>query len=271
MRRALLACLPCLYLMGGCQPKLGPPQASPSPPATATPTAESNALYNQGKHLFDQTYERMPQVKARLHCSSCHLQGGTAAGAASLVGIASDFPSYSARAGREISLAERVNECMERSMNGPALAPDSQEMKAFLAYIEGLKSASAAARGISPLAAATTKPDGQRGQALYKTHCQDCHQADGSGTYNGQAYLYPALWGERSFNIGADLAQPDKLASFIFVKMPLGRGATLTPQETWDVATYISQQARRGYPKASQDFPKGGAPADLPYKLGPAQ
>jgi hypothetical protein len=44
------------------------------------------------------------------------------------------FPRYSARAGAEITIEERVNSCMTRSMNGRAIPRDAPDMAAFVAY-----------------------------------------------------------------------------------------------------------------------------------------
>jgi thiosulfate dehydrogenase len=203
-----------------------------------------NELARRGRHLFEQTYEQMPTLKARLHCSSCHLQGGTAAGAAALASIA---------VGPQ-ELATSVNDCLENSMNGQAIASDSMEMKAFLAYLQGLKADPAPARGVRALQRPDQEPDERRGGALYAEHCAACHKADGSGTYKGSTYVYPAVWGESSFTSAARMASTDKLAGFVFVKMPLGQGKTLTVQEAWDIAAYVARQPR---PKNSQDNSAG--------------
>jgi thiosulfate dehydrogenase len=47
--------------------------------------------------------------------------------------------------------------------------------------------------------------------------------------------------------------------------MPWGLGKTLTHQEAFDVAAYISSRPRLDSPGKENDWPMGGAPADVPY------
>ena len=75
----------------------------------------------------------------------------------------------------------------------------------------------------------------------------------------------PALWGPRSFSVGASMARQGKAASFIWHNMPLGLGKSLTPQESFDVAAYITAKPRPDSPGKQSDWPHGGAPADVPY------
>src|ERR1700721_1141344 len=70
-----------------------------------------------------------------LDCQSCHLQAGTQRFALPLAGIWGVFPLYIARENEVRTLEERINGCMERSMNGHPLPVGGPEMKAMLAYI----------------------------------------------------------------------------------------------------------------------------------------
>ena len=71
-----------------------------------------------------------------------------------LFGLFGDFPQYSARAGTEISIEDRLNSCMTRSMNGRPLPDDSQEMQAMVAYIKFLARALPPGRNCRGLARA---------------------------------------------------------------------------------------------------------------------
>ena len=60
-------------------------------------------------------------------------------------------------------------------------------------------------------------------------------------------------------------ARRGKAASFIWNNMPWGLGKTLTPQQAFDVAAYVTSQPRPDSPGKEHDWPNGGAPADVPY------
>ena len=66
-----------------------------------------------------------------LACQNCHLQGGTQPYAMALIGVWGQFPRYRAREGTVDTLEDRINGCMERSLNGRALPLESREMRAF--------------------------------------------------------------------------------------------------------------------------------------------
>jgi thiosulfate dehydrogenase len=61
------------------------------------------------------------------------------------------------------------------------------------------------------------------------------------------------------------MARQSKAASFIWHNMPFGMGRTLTPQEAYDVAAYVTSQPRPDSPGKEGDWPGGSAPADVPY------
>jgi len=73
-----------------------------------------------------------------LACQNCHLQAGRQPFATPLAGVWGQFPQYRAREGAVVALEDRINGCMERSMNGRALPLDSREMRAFSAYMRWL-------------------------------------------------------------------------------------------------------------------------------------
>jgi thiosulfate dehydrogenase len=61
------------------------------------------------------------------------------------------------------------------------------------------------------------------------------------------------------------MARQGKAASFIWHNMPYGTGKSLSPQEAFDVAAYVTSQPRPDSPGKENDWPAGGAPADVPY------
>ncbi|OYW20180.1 MAG: cytochrome C, partial [Planctomycetales bacterium 12-60-4] len=56
----------------------------------------------------------------------------------------------------------------------------------------------------------------------------------------------PPVWGPRSYNQGAGLANPLKLGAWLKVAMPLD-DAHLTEQDALDVAAFIDSQARPAF------------------------
>src|SRR5262245_2686420 len=119
-----------------------------TPPDIATVADDpTGALVKYGYRLFTDTAKEIgPTVRdpARrfagnnLVCQNCHLQGATLSYAMPLLGVTGQFPQYRAREGRVATLEDRINGCLERSMNGRALPLQSREMQAFTAYMRWL-------------------------------------------------------------------------------------------------------------------------------------
>ena len=199
-----------------------------------------------------------------LNCTNCHLDAGLNPNSASFVGISILYPQYRERAGRQMTLADRINECFERSMNGKPLPPDSVKLTGIVAYIEWLSQnmppgSAVPWRGI-PRLTSTHQLDPLNGKKVYEKKCLFCHGSDGQGTLAA-----PPLWGPRSYNIGAGMARISVAAAFIKANMPRGWGWTVTDDEAVDAAAYINTQPRPDFPDKIHDWPKGGKPADAPY------
>ncbi len=259
----VLALLALLAATAGAE---GVPMIVPDP--AAIPEGPIGEAIRRGRELIIDTQHQLPDhVGNDLNCSSCHLNGGTVAYAAPYVGVAGLFPEYRSRSAQVLSLQQRINACFQRSLNGHPLAWGSHEMNAMLAYISWLSAgvpAGQAVQGRGFVAVNTAlEPDDARGKRLYAQQCASCHGADGQGaTTETGAYLYPPLWGPRSFNIGAGMARHYTAAAFIKHNMPLGLGDTLTDQEAVDVAYYVTHQPRPDFPARVNDWPKGGRPRD---------
>ena len=108
--------------------------------------------------------------------------------------------------------------------------------------------------------------DPKRGETIYAAKCAMCHGADGQGRDgpNGE-YLFPALWGPKSFNIGAGMARLSNAAGFVKANMPVGQDNTLSDADAIDVAAYFTRQPRPDFAAKSRDWPKGDKPRDSPY------
>src|SRR6185503_4424114 len=71
-----------------------------------------------GYQIFTNTPEEASQfAPGKGSCNNCHLNGGQREKSLPLVGVAGMFPEYNRRAGRLISLADRVVDCFLRSQN----------------------------------------------------------------------------------------------------------------------------------------------------------
>lgn len=237
-----------------------------SPPSPETiPGSQLGEQIRLGYQIVvnTQKYAR-PYVGNRLNCTNCHLDGGLNPNAAPFVGLAAVYPEYRARNARVNTLSDRVNECVERSLNGRALPPDSSKMQAIVAYItwlsQGVPSgATLPWRGLQPID--SRRPlDPANGKQVFANKCAFCHGSDGLGTMAA-----PPVWGPQSYTIAADMARVTVAAAFIKSNMPRARGWSLSDDDAYDVATYINAQPRPDFPDKANDWPKGGKPADAPY------
>jgi thiosulfate dehydrogenase len=102
--------------------------------------------------------------------------------------------------------------------------------------------------------------DTTRGADVYRNACARCHGPDGGGMVK-----VPALWGPKSFSVGASMARQERAASFIRHNMPFDKPGTLTNREAYDVAAYVTAKPRPDMPEKANDWPFGGAPPDVPY------
>lgn len=188
-----------------------------------------------------------------LACTQCHINAGLRAFAAPFVSTYTTYPMMVDD--RVLTLEERINGCMMRSMNGRAMPEDGREMSALIAYIRFLGTDSpqnvrVAGMGLRPLKPAAQKPDPSRGQQVYASTCARCHKADGQGDRRappGVGYDVPPLWGDGSFNSSAGMNQLPAAAAFIHANMPYGvtfQAPLLTEQQAWDVAAFITAQPR---------------------------
>ena len=242
-----------------------------APPAVvAMPFGPLGEAVRYGEKVAVQTsYYAKANVGAALDCTSCHIKGARTPNASPWVGLWGVYPEYDPRSGRVITLADRINECFRRSMNGKPLPLDSVEMRGLLSFIWWLSTdvptgVPVEGRGFKPLEP-SGPPDAARGGVLYGTKCGACHGASGQGVQGaGGRGGGPALWGSRSFNIGAGMARLDTAAAFVKAKMPLG-GPALTDQEAYDIAAYFTRQPRPDFKAKKGDWATAAKPKDARY------
>jgi thiosulfate dehydrogenase len=211
-----------------------------------------------------------------LTCQSCHLKAGTQPYALPLSGVSGQFPQYRAREGEIGTLEERINGCMERSMNGRALPLDSIEMRAFLAYAKWLSTTiPTGVRLTGAGALAITEParaaDPARGAGIYADVCAVCHGEDGRGrrAEAGAGYQFPPVAGPDSYNNGAGMGRVLAAAAFVRSNMPYGTtfdAPALSDADAYDVAAYINTLDRPVKNDLERDYPNRlQKPVDVPY------
>lgn len=242
----------------------------------AQPNADE-ILY--GKRLLADTKRLLPDhVGAQMNCNSCHLLDGKIDAANGYMNTANFYPRVMPRAGKEVDLVGRINGCFQRSMNGKPLPKDGPEMKAMIAYMEWLRQGVDKADRVDVVNAGVIDdsliPDPVNGQAVYAAKCAACHGGNGEGTFDQFGdVIFPPLWGEGSFNIGAGMARTYKAAQFVKWAMPpamhltgqMGQGGVLSDQDAVDVSEYFTHMPRPDFAPKANDWPNGNKPKDARY------
>jgi thiosulfate dehydrogenase len=222
------------------------------------------AAVRRGRALLANTRDSLPRhVGNKLRCSSCHMGDGLKPNEMSYVGVYARFPQYRTRSATVEIIEDRINDCFERSMNGRALPRDSRAMRDIVAYLAFLSygvpvGAQVEGQGLKRLD--PLPGDTVRGGEVFATRCAICHGVDGQGTNAA-----PPVWGPQSYNIGAGMARVRTAAAFIHTAMPFDRPGTLTPQEAYDVASYINSRPRPDFRDKAEDWPNGDPPPDVAY------
>ena len=266
-------------------------------PAIDTVSGETADLLRYGYDLVAFTARYLgpkgtvASLSNGLNCQNCHLEAGTKLWANSFAAVSTTYPKFRNRSGRIESLEFRINECMERSMNGKKLDSLSREMRAMVAYINWVgkdlsKSTLPAGCATIELPFLSRAADTLAGKNIFKSKCGSCHGVEGMGFWkpDSSGYLYPPLWGPNSFNVSAGMYRISKLAGFIKSNMPFKaaeNGSKLTDGECWDVSAYIISQQRPqkffkyDWPDITTkppDYPFGPFPdsfSALQHKYGP--
>ncbi len=279
MRRHALPLLTVFVLAAACEQQT--PKAAQQPVATAQSSPKKApfrvpqeseikdstvlASVRRGRALINHTADSLPNnVRASLTCANCHANAGTDRDAMPLVGAYARFPQFRARTARIDRLEDRINDCFKRSMNGRALdwdGADMRDMVTYLAFLStgfpvGVEMEGQGVPALDPL-----KGDSTSGRLVFESNCIACHGPDGNGTVGG-----PPLWGPRSYNVGAGMARINTAARYIHKLMPRDRPGSLTPQQAFDVATFINTRPRPDFAGKEKDWPKGGEPPDVAYE-----
>lgn len=232
-----------------------------------------------GKRLLNETKRLLPDnVGASMNCNSCHISQGKIPLGDPYINSYNFYPRVMPRAGKEVDLEMRINGCFQRSMNGKPLDREGPEMKAMIAYMKWLsqnlpKEHKVAIENAGKVDESLV-PNPQRGAQIYQVQCASCHGDNGEGKFDTRGdVVFPPLWGDQSFNIGAGMARTYKAAAFIKYNMPMGiqtkglwgHGGVLSDQDAVDVAEYFTHQPRPDFPGKVKDWPNGKKPKDARY------
>ena len=218
----------------------------PPDPATipAGPLGDSIRL---GAQIFNNTPKYAEKyVGNKLSCTHCHINGGTVSQGMPMVGLPGMFPMYRDREKSVITFEERIEQCFQRSETGHRVPNDSPEMTGLVAYAQWLSKDQVTGRpfpGRGLVSLPELTGDAERGGQIYTEQCAVCHGAEGAG----KLPVAPALWGPNSFSDGAGMNQIPKMAAFVQHNMPQNQPDSLTPQEAYDVATYIHSKPHTAF------------------------
>ena len=228
------------------------------------PSGPEGAAARRGFAILSATRDSLPgYVGNSLRCFSCHIDNGRRPNGIPLTGVYARYPNYTTRDGRVITIQDRVNNCMRRSMAGRNIPSDSREMNDIVTYLALVSRGVAVGSHVSGEGLPKMPEmsgDTSRGASIFTARCARCHGADGQG-------IPPAtpLWGPGSYSIGASLARIERAASFIRHNMPFDSAGILSDQQAYDVAAFVVSHPRRDSRGKELDWPNGGAPRDVPY------
>lgn len=232
-----------------------------------------------GKRLLNETKRLLPEhVGAEMNCNSCHISQGKVPLGDPYINSFNTYPKVMPRAGKEVDLEGRINGCFQRSMNGVPLDREGPEMKAMIAYMEWLSQKIPESQRVDIQNAGdidtSLVADTDRGEKIYYAQCASCHGDNGEGLKDSRGdIVFPPLWGDESFNIGAGMARTYKAAAFVKYNMPMsvqtkglwGHGGILTDQDAVDVAEFFAHKPRPDFPGKVNDWPSGKKPKDTRY------
>ena len=179
----------------------------------------------------------------------------------SWIGVTQRFPKYRSRRGGIETIQQRVNECVGRSLAGRMLAEDGDAMRDIVAYLDSLTSEPLPARPDTVRLAGDTV----RGAQAYQATCARCHAANGAGA------IAPAVFGVKSYSVGAGMSRQNTLATFLRWNMPYDKAGTLDAQQAADIAAYVLRRPRQDHPGKEHDWPNGDAPSDVAYATDAAR
>ena len=241
----------------------------------------SDNLIRYGRELIANTASYLgpkgsiANISNGMNCQNCHLEAGTRLYGSNFALVASTYPKYRERSGSIETIKFRINECMQRSLNGKVLDSLSPELLAIVAYLKWVgkdiaKAVKPKGTTVQDLPYMQRAANATTGRFIYAGKCKTCHGENGQGLSapDSIGYSYPPLWGLHSFNVSAGMYRISRLAVFVKYNMPFTVSAAtpqLSDEEAWDVAAFIISKP---HPKKifRDDWPKiNTKPVDYPF------
>jgi thiosulfate dehydrogenase len=250
--------------------------------AITDPTEKELIVY--GKDLIANTSKyfglkgTVASITNGMNCQNCHTDAGSKPYGNCFSAVAANYPQLRNRSGIIESIEFRISDCMQRSLNGNVIDSFSKEMRAMVAYLQWLgkdvpKKTKPRGAGTVDLPFLHRAADSTIGQAVYVNKCERCHGKTGEGIMrvDSTGYIYPPLWGNSSYNIGAGLYRLSRFAGYVKYNMPFDKASfkspDLTDEEAWDVAAFVNSKPRpvKSFPQDWPDIKK----KSIDYPFGP--
>lgn len=216
----------------------------------------------------------------KMNCTNCHQDAGTKPFSLNLVTSFRNYPSYRAREGRVLTLAERINNCIMHPHLGRPLPLDSKEMIGFMSYLKWLSDSSNVSKNTKGLKNVEIEfPDIAaspiKGGLLYAANCARCHGATGEGQLrpDNATYTYPPLWGLKAYQPGSSMHRIVKQAQWLVSNMPYDKATHdkpfLSSAEALDLAAFINDDKIHQRPSVKEyQYPNYEEKA-IDYDRGP--
>jgi thiosulfate dehydrogenase len=240
-----------------------------------------------GRELFFNTHKYLGPngtvakvATNEMACKNCHLNGGIKPNGMPLFTVVARYPQFRAREGKILSIQDRVNNCLTNPLLGHSIPLDSREMNAFVMYLKWLwdcNNNSLKLEGDIPnkIEWIDRAANWQKGKQDYQKYCVRCHMANGEGVLNPEGgYVYPPVFGMKSFALGSSMHRIGKMAAFLYYNMPNDKDITkvqLTEEEAYDIAAYINYEKINPRPTYNKDevfYPEPAKKA-VDFPLGP--
>jgi thiosulfate dehydrogenase len=253
-----------------------------APDIKTIPSTDEGAMILYGRDLMATTSKyfgpkgTVAAITNGMNCQNCHLDAGAKSYGNSFAAVAATYPMLRNRSGIVESIEFRINDCLQRSLNGKTIDSNSKEMRAMVAYLKWIGKDVAPklkpkGAGIVEIPFLKRAADTAKGRIVYMKTCITCHGPQGKGLYNkdSSGYTYPPLWGKHSYNTGAGLYRISRFAAYVKYNMPFEKASHQSPQltdeEAWDVAAFVNSQPRP-VKFFKQDWPDLSKKAvDYPY------